>query len=227
MKVVSRQLTVVFLNIMMHVRCIATTFFTCAVFASQFPSCSTGAGNGRVWGSLDLPSCGIETDDFDMDVDFFAADYFDNTLTIRLQRTGQTPTFTDGVTLVVRDVEAMSAAPTDQTHEIHVEPSWDSFKQSGHDAGTPVTTTASPVKVSLYLNETCPDNRLGFSDGAGTLTMESIYVPGKQKRIKGTFQLEFVDPRHWKSPEEFGPHAEIHGEFDFNYTRGKPAQPFP
>ncbi|MCP4680497.1 MAG: hypothetical protein GY854_34445 [Deltaproteobacteria bacterium] len=189
-------------------------------------SCSTGAGDGRVWGSVDLPGCGIETDNFDMDIDFFAADYYENTLRIRLQRSGQDPTFADGVLLIIRDVEEMAEA--DETeYPIHVEPDLDTFIQEGPDAGQPTTASGSPAQVALYLNRTCPDSRFAFTHGAGTLQMESIYVPNKQKRIAGSFHFEFIDHRYWESAEDFGPYVNINGEFDFNYSRGKPAQTFP
>ncbi|MCP4600706.1 MAG: hypothetical protein GY847_09270 [Proteobacteria bacterium] len=190
-------------------------------------SCSTGAGDGKVFGAVHLPSCGIESDDYDMEIDFFAADYFDNSLTIRLQHTGQEPTFSDGVILVIRDVEKIAESVQDINHDVSIEPSIETFIENGPDAGEPTYVSDNPAEVALYLNETCPGNRLAFSNGAGSFTMESIYVPGEQKRIKGSFHFEFIDHRYWKSPDDFGPYADILGEFDFNYTRGKPAQVFP
>ncbi len=189
-------------------------------------SCSTGAGEGRVWGSMDLPGCGIETGNFDMDVDFFAADYFENTLRIRLQHSGQDPTFSDGVLLVIRDVEEMAQAGETE-YQIHVEPDLETFVQNGPDAGSPTTAPGSPAQAALYLNRTCPDSRFAFTDGTGILQMESVYVPNKQKRVAGSFHFEFIDHRYWESAEDFGPYADINGEFDFNYSRGKPAQTFP
>lgn len=189
--------------------------------------CTTGAGDGRVWGELYLPECGIETDNFDMNVDFFAADYFDNTLTIRMQTNGQIATFVDGVHLLIRDVRAMSDSAEGTVHNVTVEPSLEEFRESGDRESPPKTTFDSPAQVTLYLNDTCPGNRLAFTDGAGTLEMESIYEPGVERRIRGVFHLAFVDGRHRQSPDDASPHAEIQGEFDFNYTRGKPSQPFP
>jgi hypothetical protein len=189
-------------------------------------ACSTGAGDGGVWGSLELPECGVETSTFDMDVSFFGADYFENTLTIRLQRTGQDPTFTDGVVLLVRDVEAAEETGGAEQRVV-TEPTIEEFLASGPDAGLPATTASSPARVTLYLNETCPGNHLAFTDGAGTLVLEKVYVPGEQKRIRGSFRLEFVDPRQWDPDLGTAPYADLEGEFDFNYTRGKPAQTYP
>ena len=189
-------------------------------------SCSTGAGEGSVVGSVNLPGCGIETNNFDMDIDFFAADYYENTLRIRLQRSGQDPTFSDGVLLIIRDVEEM-VEDGETEYQIRVEPDLETFIQNGPDVGYPTTARGSPAQVALYLNRTCPDNRFSFTNGTGILQMESIYIPGKQKRITGSFHFEFVDHRYWRSAEDFGPYADITGEFDFNYSRGKSAQTFP
>lgn len=189
-------------------------------------TCSTGAGDGRVWGSVDLPGCVGEQDDFDMEVDFFAADWFNGTLTIRLQHGGQNQAFSDGIILRVSDPDLFADAPG-ETFEVTVVPDLDAFLEQGPDAGIPSTAPGSPVRATLYLNETCPGNRFGFTDGAGEISFDNIYVPDESKRIRGRFHLRFVDPRHWESPEETGPGADLQGEFDFNYTRGSPAQTFP
>jgi hypothetical protein len=189
-------------------------------------ACTTGAGDGRVWGSLYLPECGVVDEDYDMGVDFFAASYFDNTLQIRLQNGGQDQTLTDGVVIQVRDVELLANSPG-QTFEITVEPTLEEFMEQGPDIDQPETTWDSPARVTLFLNGTCPDNTLGFTDGVGTITFHSIYQPDVSKRIKGGFHLRFIDPRTWSGPGEIGAEADLFGEFDFNYSRGAPAQAFP
>lgn len=198
--------------------CLATV-----VFAT---TCTTGAGDGRVWGSVDLPECGVVDDDYDMGVDFFAASYFDNTLQVRLQNGGHDQAATDGVVIQVRDVALFADAP-DHDFEVTVEPAIDDYLEQGPDIGYPETTWDSPARVTLYLNKTCPSNTLGFTDGVGTISFSSIYVPDENKRVVGSFHLRFIDPRTWEGPGEIGAQAELFGEFDFNYSRGTPAQPFP
>jgi hypothetical protein len=188
--------------------------------------CSTGAGDGKVWGSLYLPSCGVVEDDWNMGIDFFAADYFDNTLKIRIQDGGQDQGFSDGVMIMVRDVELFAGA-AGQAFDIVVEPDIDDFLEQGPEIGYPETTWDSPARVTLYLNETCPGNTFAFTDGYGSIAFDSIYVPDESKRIAGHFHLWFIDPREWVEPGEVGAQAELFGEFDFNYNRGKPAQTFP
>lgn len=197
-----------------------------ALAALAGAACSTGAGDGRVWGALELPGCGVEDDSYDMEVDFFAADYFDNTLQIRLQHGGKGQAFSDGLMIVVRDVKEVSRS-LGEPQVIEVEPDVETFIEEGPDVGYPETTWDSPARVTLYLNDTCPDNHLAFTDGAGEITFTRIYLPDESKRIAGAFHLEFVDLREWEEPGDTGPRAELYGEFEFNYTRGSPAQTFP
>jgi len=189
-------------------------------------ACSTGAGDGEVRGSVTLPDCGLVRSDWDMGVDFFAASYYENTLAIRVQNTGQDEAFTDGILIMVRDVKEVSRR-LGEAFPVTVEPAIDTFVEEGPDAGTPTTTRGSLARATLYLNESCPGNRYGFTDGEGEMIFDSIYVPDEQKRVAGSFRLRFVDPRSWESPDDIGPHAELVGDFDFNYARGSPAQTFP
>ena len=93
--------------------------------------------------------------------------------------------------------------------------------ESGPDGGLPTTAADSPARASLYLNKTCPDDFPAFSDGAGSLTMDSVYVPDEETLIKGSFKLKFVDYRYWESADDPGPSAELQGEFEFNYSGDK------
>jgi len=83
------------------------------------------------------------------------------------------------------------------------------------------------VRATLYLNALCPENRFAFTDGGGWIRFDRIFVPEHERRITGELELDFVDPRGWESPDEPGPRATLYGTFDFNYTRGSPAQTFP
>jgi hypothetical protein len=115
---------------------------------------------------------------------------------------------------------------------IELVPPLDTFMESGPEqgigsnAGVPLTPYDSPARVTLYLNRTCPDNRLAFTDGTGTLTFESIYLPDKTNRIAGSFELTFIDPRTWKASGEVGDTAAMEGTFDFGYSRNPQEQPF-
>jgi hypothetical protein len=121
----------------------------------------------------------------------------------------------------------MAHSPPGTEHRVEVSPGITSFITTGPDGGYPSTTPDSPARVTLYLNHTCPENRLAFTDGGGILVMDSVYLPGETKRIRGSFDLQFIDPRHWMSPEDPGPYAQIEGDFDFKYNPRKTAMTFP
>jgi len=209
---------------MIHWHKQAIILFIALVFAI---ACQGSDGEGQIHGVLKIPSCGIDDDHFHHNLNAFAADYFQNTLSIRIQSSGRVPTFSDGLFLVIRDARAMSGFPPGTKHLVEVSPEIAAFKDHGSGAGYPATTPESPARVSFYLNETCPENRLAFTDGGGILAMDSVYIPGETRRIKGYFELEFIDPRHWEDPENPGPYAQIEGDFDFKYNPRKTATTFP
>lgn len=190
-------------------------------------ACQTSDGDGRILGVLSIPSCNIDDNSFHIELEAFAANYFDNTLSLRIQNSASVPTFADGLFLVIRNVKGMASQPPGTAYSIEISPDIPTFKALGPEAGAPQTTPESPARATFYLNETCPGNRLAFTDGGGTLIMDHIYQPGKSRRIKGSFQLEFIDPRYWKSPESPGPFAQIEGDFDFEYNPRKTALTFP
>jgi hypothetical protein len=193
-------------------------------------ACKGGDGAGTIHGPVSIESCSLETDDFNLRVDFFAASYTENTLTIRLQRTGDLQTFTDGLYIEVRDVSYVRAR-LGEPLTIALEPSIETFRAEGpqgigSNAGVPLTPYESPVRATLYLNETCPDNRLAFTDGEGTITFDSIYAPpNDDKRISGSFSFEFIDPRTWDNGE-IADSASMTGEFRFTHDRNPQEQPF-
>jgi hypothetical protein len=75
------------------------------------------------------------------------------------------------------------------------------------------------------LNDTCGEDSPGFADGEGTITFTRIYQPDKSSRIQGTFELEFIDPRTWKSADTMD-FASVSGDFNFIYSDRQPEQPF-
>ncbi len=187
-------------------------------------------GSGSAVGTFSVADCGIDEKAIDLRIDYLTASYFENTLGIRLQRTTQNYTFADGLYLEIRNVDNIAAHLGDPIR-ITLVPSLAEFKQtgpgeaSGYESGYPVTPYNAPARTSLYLYDTCPDSNVAFTDGDGTITFERIYQPGKSDRITGTFSLEFIDPRTWKSAGDFGDHAVVSGDFDFTYSDHRPSGP--
>ncbi len=202
------------------------------VTSALFLSCNAGEGNGFVKGSVSLDSCNIEDDDFDLNVNYYTATYFENTLFIRLQRDGDMENYSDGVFIEIRDVDLISENYLGAPLSIDLSPPLDTFMENGPttavgaETGYPLTPHNSPARATFYLNKTCPGNRLGFTDGTGTITFDKIYRPGDDKHINGSFSLTFVDPRSWEVAGEVGDTATLTGEFRFTYDRNASEQPF-
>ena len=179
-------------------------------------------GKGRVEGTFTIPDCDLDESEINLRVDHFTAQYFENTLTVRLQHSTQNYVFANGLQLEVRNLDAV-ADRLGEPLEITLVPSLQDYKESGptiesgYETGYPATPYHSPARAALYLNEICPEALVSFTDGEGTVTFTHIYRPGGSSRIAGSFVLEFLDPRTWKSPEEYGSRAQISGTFDFDY----------
>ena len=179
-------------------------------------------GTGTVEGVFTISDCGLENREVNLSVDYFTASYFENTLTVRLQHTTQNYISADGLQLEIRDVDAVADA-LGEPITISLVPSLAEFKENGpsestgYESGFPATPYNSKARATLYLYDTCPDSQVAFADGEGTITFSHIYRPDGAKRIVGTFSLEFIDPRTWKSSEDYGSSAHIIGDFDFEY----------
>lgn len=191
--------------------------------------CKEGTGTGNVHGFVSIKSCSLESDNFNLNVDFFAATYSDNTLLIRLQHTGDLQTFTDGLVLEIRDVKSVFENPGTPL-EIRLEPSVEEFLETGltgigDNSHVPMTPHESPARATLYLNDTCPGNRLAFTDGAGVLTFDSIYYPNKKTLIEGSLDLTFIDPRSYEDGKVTDS-ASMSGTFRFHYDRNPQEQTF-
>lgn len=184
------------------------------------------AGGGAVRGFFSVAECQLEEAEIDLSIDYFTSDYFENTLTVRLQHTTQNYTFANGLLLEIRDVEN-AAAHLGEPIQVTLVPSLDEYKQtgpttaSGDEPGYPLTPYQGPARASLYLYDLCPESTVAFGDGEGTITFTHIYQPGKSDRIAGSFALEFIDPRTWQSPDNYGDHAEISGDFDFDHAENR------
>ena len=191
--------------------------------------CKEGTGTGDVHGSVSIESCSLESDNFNLKVDFFAATYSDNSLIIRLQHTGDLQTFADGLILDIRDVKSVYENPGVPL-DIALVPSVETFLETGptgvgDNAHVPMTPHESPARATLYLNDTCPGNRLAFTDGEGTLTFDSIYYPNKDTLIEGTLDLSFIDPRSYEDGQ-VKDSASLTGTFRFHYDRNPQEQTF-
>jgi hypothetical protein len=187
-----------------------------ALLALALAACSVGEGQGELTAAVVVSDfCELEDPALDLNPTFFAGEVTLDQLVIRVQRGSQVESESDGLIILVRDVNEIKR----------------------QRIGLPIPIDSderSLVQVVLYLNGTCP---VGFPDefgvppvvleaASGEITFRHIYAPeldsdstGIEAEISG---VEFADV---EMPEQR--HATLDGWFSFFYQRGAPAQRFP
>ncbi|MBI5499932.1 MAG: hypothetical protein HY907_06795 [Deltaproteobacteria bacterium] len=210
------------------------TRLAAASLALVVAGCQVGAGEGWVRGSAFLPECGYGEggeaagagETLDVPLRFFFGDVHGDGIDIRLQSSGAAVDVTDGLTFAIRN-----------RHDVVAE-----IRANGA-ATVPVVAEEPPVplagpdlvaRATMYLNASCHDSFVDFSHGLGTLVLTSMYAREADgdhaniDRITATFTgLSFRDERPETAVDGQHPWATVDGAFDFDYTRGRPAQPFP
>jgi hypothetical protein len=113
------------------------------------------------------------------------------------------------------------------------------------DGGTPVTDAGVSTDATVSTDASAPSQEAGAEAGpsqqAGavghsSITFQSLFdgdpeeVSAAQRHNVGDFTVYLADPRE-ECPGGLGPpppcRGYLQGHFDFNFERGKPAQPFP
>jgi hypothetical protein len=207
-----------------------------AVLGCSASGCSVGEGDGFVHSDvLFVNEC--YRGEFNLQPDFFGANPYDDTLTIRIQRGQQEIQVSDGLTLLVNQLsyarmhlgEALSVGLP-----VGVAP-----------LGYPLPATPMPpdASLSLYLNSSCRSQNSVLTAYRGTVTFNQLFSGNLNEEnavnrvTQGTFDVWVVDthdavPRDssdggpaYDFPEERS--SEITGAFNFVFHRGTPAQPFP
>lgn len=173
--------------------------------------CHTGSGDGEVTGSVTSVACDLDGA-FSFEPSFFAANASHDVLEIRLQSSSAFPDVVDGLTVAVNHVPEVLAS-------------------LGAPIPIALTGAEALVQLTMVFGKTCP---VHLADGVpvlmsaieGEIVFDALYSPEHptdSKRIAGHFEdVRFVDPA---SPDES--FAVLSGHFDFLYSRGRPAQPFP
>ena len=195
---------------------------------------SVGEGTGTVTSDA-LFARDCWDDPFDLEPDFFAADPFRETMHIRIQRGSDLLEFSDGVVVLVDDVELVRdslGTPLQVTLPKGVAP-------PGVQVGTVCGETAcsSPVHVALYLLDSCHSQNVVLYATEGTITFTELFSgdpnekDAAEKLTEGQFDVLVGDPRDIVlEGEEAGTipnQSRLVGDFRFFFQRGQPAQPFP
>lgn len=198
--------------------------------------CSVGEGEGFVHSDvLFVNEC--YRGEFNLQPDFFGANPYDDTLTIRIQRGQQEIQVSDGLTLLVNQLSYARmhlGEPLDVGLPVGVAP-----------LGYPLPSSPMPpaASLSLYLNSSCRSQNSVLTAYRGSVIFNQLFSGNLNEEnavnrvTQGTFSVTVVDthdavPRDasdggpaYEFPEARS--SEITGGFNFVFHRGTPAQPFP
>ena len=151
----------------------------------------------------------MEGETFDLRPNFYAADEFEGSLSIRIQKGSDFAYLSNGITIFVADT----------------------VLEAGR-LGTPIPLSeeaGAPVRVNLYLNKRCEVYREGapvnYIAVEGEITFDAMYAPDlDENELAITGRFENVRFEDTSRPEER--FAIFSAEFDFLFNRGRPAQPY-
>jgi hypothetical protein len=191
--------------------------------------CTVGEGSGEVKSSkLYVKDCW--DGEFDLQPDFFAANpYREESLLIRIQHGDNNQEASDGLTIIVNDLEKVKTMTGDEPTAIAV-----GLPPGVAPPGQPLTGEPAPlVTLSLYLHQTCHEQNSAIYSIGGNITFSSIFSgdpneKNSQERLtQARFTADFADPRDLleaATPTDVT--SRIEGNFKFFFQRGQPAQPF-
>jgi hypothetical protein len=210
----------------------------CAILAA--PGCSVGTGTGFVTSDrLFVDGCWLGT--FNLQPNFFAANPYEDTLTIRVQRGERDIRESDGITMLVGDVPGIRTGGLLGTElplglPVGVSP-------IGY--GLPDVPNPPAASMTLYLHNSCRGQNAELFAVDGHVIFEQLFSgdlnedTADDRITKGSFVAFVVDPRdampRASTDADAGPAytypadrtSRVDGEFNFVFHRGTPAQPFP
>lgn len=200
-----------------------------AVWASV-ASCTLGKGEGEIRSDrLKLATCWDGP--YNMGPDFFAGVPYQRTFQIRIQRGNDIQEVSDGVSILVDDVDAIRNGKLGVPLDVGLSP-------AVRAPGRPVRPSASPpmVHLALYLHKTCHEQNSALYAVRGVITFERLFAgdPNESnadaRLTTAVFDVMVGDPRD-EPPEGGEIPAEklsrLTGWFRFYFERGQPGQPFP
>jgi hypothetical protein len=189
--------------------------------------CTVGDGEGSVTTDrLYLKGCW--NGPFNLKPDFFAANpYREESLLIRVQRGDNNQEASDGLTVIVNDLNAVRAQLG--------QPIPVGLPSGVTPPGQVPTGEPSPlVTLALYLHQTCHEQNSATYSVGGNITFTSIFSgdpneeDSESRLTDATFAVQFADPRELVTASDPAAVTSnvVTGNFHFFFQRGQPAQPF-
>jgi hypothetical protein len=190
--------------------------------ASALQACSLGEGEGEVssdW--LTVANCWRGP--FQLNPDFFAAVPYRRTLDIRVQHGGDTEEVSDGIFVLVDDIDAVRAQ-LGQPLRVAQPPSI-------VPPGQPIVPDPNPaiVHLTLYLQRSCHAQNAVLYATDGQMIFHDIFDgdPTETNAAEMLTDAEFPDVTVADPRDNPPSSSRLRGHFKFYFQRGQPAQPFP
>jgi hypothetical protein len=203
-----------------------------AAIALTLPACGLGEGEGEV-NSDKLDVAGCWNGQFELRPDFFAAVPYRRILNIRVQHGGDVVEVSDGVTILVDDVDKVRehiARRPGQPMRVGLPP-------GVVPPGFPVVSDPDPplVHLTLYLHRACHRQNAALYSITGGIVFRSIFNgdPNEAADDEKLTEAEFDDivvgdPRdRVPGTNTVANVSHLRGRLKFYFRRGQPAQPFP
>ena len=203
-----------------------------AAIALLVPACTLGEGEGEV-SSDKLAVSGCWNGQFELRPDFFAAVPYRRMLAIRVQHGGEIEEVSDGVTILVDDIDKVR----DHIAQHPGEKLRVGLPPSVVPPGFPVVPDPNPplVHLTLYLHRACHAQNSALYSIDGGITFHSIFngrlneTSDAEKLTEAEFDDIVVgDPRDRQlGTDTVANVSHLRGRLKFYFQRGQPAQPFP
>lgn len=196
-------------------------------FGVATTACSTSEGEGWVRSEkLFVRDCW--DGEFDLQPTFFGANPYRDTMLIRVQRGGDVQEISDGLTILVTDVDAIRRFRLGEDIPV-------GLPAGVAPPGVPleIDPDPPPVSLALYLHNTCHFENGTVYSLDGSIRFESLFSGDKNESnaddrlTEASFTATFGDPRTPTGTAPPGEQSVVEGWFRFVFKRGQPAQPFP
>ncbi|WP_437673343.1 hypothetical protein [Sorangium sp. So ce131] len=198
--------------------------------------CSLGQGDGAVYSDGPLRATDCWNADYSMRPDFFAAVPYRSTLQIRVQRGSDLQEVSDGLSVLIDDVDIIRAEKLDVDLSVAlppgVEPPGSPPPESKPEELAPL------VHMALYLQRSCHNQNTVLYAVSGTIKFQALFsgdpneTDAADKYTDAEFDVMVGDPRDAAlgDPADAIPPellSRVRGYFRFYFERGQPGQPFP
>lgn len=206
-----------------------------AALSAGAAGCSLGQGEGQV-NSDKLLARDCWDQAYDLQPDFFAAVPYRSTLQIRVQRGNDLQEVSDGLAILVDDLETIRNAKLGQTLDVALPPG---VQPPGSPVPDPEPGAVAPlVHMALYLQQSCHNQNTVLYAVSGEITFSALFSgdpnekDAAEKYTDAEFDVMVADPRDVPlgAPADAVPpelESRVAGYFRFYFERGQPGQPFP